>query len=179
MHWSKLKSHCFNQNVFLHSQPNRSVNQTMKHFLLTDKMHTIFFQNSWTLFLIHTPPLAKHICSIFFSFKALWTRLCWLCRLHEKFRKSNFSIDPCLLATEKTKNKQVITVGAVPKEEKWWLTCTCVLYNSWMSKLSIFRCSFSLQSSHVVMASRFVPNRKKSTTHWLVCLDVIVGESCC
>lgn len=51
---------------------------------------------------------------------------------------------------------------------KWWLTCTCVLYNSWMSKLSMFKRSFSLQSSHVVMPSRFVPKRrwrKKKTTH--------------
>lgn len=45
---------------------------------------------------------------------------------------------------------------------KWWLTCTRVLYNSWMSKLSMFRRSFSLQSSQFVMPSRFVPERQKS-----------------
>lgn len=64
----------------------------------------------------------------------------------------------------------MITGGDVLKEVKQWLTCTCVLYNSWTSKLSIFKRSFSLQSSHVVMASRFVPIRKKTKQNTLAYL---------
>ena len=63
---------------------------------------------------------------------------------------------------------------------KWWLTCTCVLYNSWMSKLSMFKRSFSLQSSHVVMPSRFVPKRrwrKKKTTHDLFEKNVVLVKA--
>lgn len=55
------------------------------------------------------------------------------------------------------------------------LTCTWVLYNSWMSKSSMFKWSFSLQSSHVVMASRFVANGGKNTPAELADQTVLDG----
>lgn len=93
--------------------------------------------------------------------------------------KKRLQYRPMLVSNwEKKKNFRwpKYVLGAALKEVKWWLTCTCVLYNSWMSKLSIFKHSFSLQSSHVVMASRFVPKGKKLTTHW-VKLICVFGES--
>lgn len=44
-----------------------------------------------------------------------------------------------------------------------------------MSKSSMFKCSFSLQSSHVVMASRFVANGGKNTLAELADQAVLVG----